>query len=278
MSVPGHAPYDYQALADLKTNNSILNNFNLGKIVNPISIISSGESQDIELFPALELIRKYQIVNQSDKKLEEATNELYLQEFYKGKMRSNTGKYVGMPVAEAKDMIKNELVTKGIADTMIELTSRPVKCRCGAECIVKILSDQWFINYGDQKWKTLTHECVNKMDIVPEDIRQEFNHVIDWLRQRACARKSGLGTKLPWDTSWIIESLSDSVIYMAYYIIAKYNSNLSNTQKLDPNQVNDSFFDYILLGKGKSDIVAGDCNMSTNLVEALELNFVTSIQ
>jgi len=136
MSVPGHAPYDYQALADLKINNSILNNFNLGKIVNPISIISSGESQDIELFPALELIRKYQIVNQSDKKLEEATNELYLQEFYKGKMRSNTGKYEGMPVAEAKDMIKNELVTNGIADTMIELTSRPVKCRCGAECIV----------------------------------------------------------------------------------------------------------------------------------------------
>jgi len=273
MSVPGHAPYDYQALADLKINNSILNNFNLGKIVNPISIISSSESQDIELFPALELIRKYQIVNQSDKKLEEATNELYLQEFYKGKMRSNTGKYEGMPVAEAKDMIKNELVTNGIADTMIELTSRPVKCRCGAECIVKILSDQWFINYGDQKWKTLAHECINKMDIVPEDIRQEFNHVIDWLRERACARKSGLGTKLPWDTNWIIESLSDSVIYMAYYIIAKYNSNLSNTQKLDPNQINDSFFDYVLLGKGKSEIVAGDCNMSTNLLEALRAEF-----
>ncbi|MGN6632849.1 MAG: leucine--tRNA ligase [Nitrososphaeraceae archaeon] len=273
MSVPGHAPYDYQALADLKINNSILNNFNLGKIVNPISIISSGESQDIDLFPALELIRKYQIVNQSDKKLEEATNELYLQEFYKGKMRSNTGKYEGMPVAEAKDMIKNELVTNGIADTMIELTSRPVKCRCGAECIVKILSDQWFINYGDQKWKTLAHECINKMDIVPEDIRQEFNHVIDWLRERACARKSGLGTKLPWDTNWIIESLSDSVIYMAYYIIAKYNSNLSNTQKLDPNQINDSFFDYVLLGKGKSEIVAGDCNMSTNLLEALRAEF-----
>ena len=227
MSVPGHAPYDYQALVDLKTNNSILDSFKLGKIVDPISIISSGDSQDIELLPALEVIRKYQIVNQSDKKLEDATNELYLQEFYKGKMRSNTGKYVGMSVAEAKDMVRNELVTNGIADTMIELTNRPVKCRCGAECVVKILDDQWFINYGDQKWKTLAHECVNKMDILPEEIRQEFNHVIDWLRERACARKSGLGTRLPWDTNWIIESLSDSVIYMAYYIIAKYNSNLT---------------------------------------------------
>ena len=80
-------------------------------------------------------------------------------------------------------MVRNELVTNGIADTMIELTNRPVKCRCGAECIVKILDDQWFINYGDQKWKTLAHECVNKMDILPEEIRQEFNHVIDWLRK-----------------------------------------------------------------------------------------------
>jgi leucyl-tRNA synthetase len=273
MSVPGHAPYDYQALADLKTNNLVLDNFNLGKIVEPISIISSGDSQDIELLPALEVIRKYHIMNQSDKKLEDATNELYMQEFYKGKMRSNTGKYVGMSVAEAKDMIKNELVTNGIADTMIELTNRPVKCRCGAECVVKILDDQWFINYGDQKWKTLAHECINKMDILPEEIRQEFNHVIDWLRERACARKSGLGTRLPWDPNWIIESLSDSVIYMAYYIIAKYDSNLSTMHKLDPNQINDSFFDYILLGKGKSEIVARDCNVSTNLVEALRDEF-----
>ena len=76
MSVPGHAPYDYQALVDLKTNNSILDNFKLGKIVNPISIISSGDSQDIELLPALEVIRKYQIVNQSDKKLEDTTKRI----------------------------------------------------------------------------------------------------------------------------------------------------------------------------------------------------------
>lgn len=31
-----------------------------------------------------------------------------------------------------------------------------------------------------------------------------------------------LGTKLPWDESWLIESLSDSTIYMAYYTIAHF--------------------------------------------------------
>ena len=85
MSVPGHAPYDYQALVDLKTNNSILDNFKLGKIVNPISIISSGDSQDIELLPALEVIRKYQIVNQSDKKLETRPTNCICKSFTKGK-------------------------------------------------------------------------------------------------------------------------------------------------------------------------------------------------
>ena len=30
----------------------------------------------------------------------------------------------------------------------------------------------------------------------------------------------GLGSRLPWDESWLIESLSDSTIYMAYYTVA----------------------------------------------------------
>lgn len=29
-----------------------------------------------------------------------------------------------------------------------------------------------------------------------------------------------LGTQLPWDEQWLIESLSDSTIYMAYYTVA----------------------------------------------------------
>jgi len=29
-----------------------------------------------------------------------------------------------------------------------------------------------------------------------------------------------LGTRLPWDEQWLIESLSDSTIYMAYYTVA----------------------------------------------------------
>ena len=35
-----------------------------------------------------------------------------------------------------------------------------------------------------------------------------------------CVCVSGSGTRLPWDERWLIESLSDSTIYMAYYTVA----------------------------------------------------------
>jgi leucyl-tRNA synthetase len=164
-----------------------------------------------------------------------------------------------------------------MADIMYELVNKPVRCRCGAECVVKLLSDQWFLNYSDKEWKGLAHECVSKMDIVPHDIRQEFDYVIDWLRERACARKSGLGTKLPWDEEWIIESLSDSVIYMAYYVIAKYvNSKAISSDDEDDNDDNnitDGFFDYILLGAGSADQVAKECRIPAYTVEQIRNEF-----
>lgn len=43
-----------------------------------------------------------------------------------------------------------------------------------------------------------------------------------WLQQWACSRSFGLGTRLPWDEQYLIESLSDSTIYMAYYTVAHY--------------------------------------------------------
>lgn len=42
-------------------------------------------------------------------------------------------------------------------------------------------------------------------------------------RVPACVRARPLvtiGTRLPWDEQWLIESLSDSTIYMAYYTVA----------------------------------------------------------
>ncbi len=42
-----------------------------------------------------------------------------------------------------------------------------------------------------------------------------------WLNQWACARTYGLGSVLPWDPQFLVESLSDSTIYMSYYTVAQ---------------------------------------------------------
>ncbi len=44
------------------------------------------------------------------------------------------------------------------------------------------------------------------MNILPNEIRSEFDKVLDWLRERACARQHGLGTKVPWDKEWLVEN------------------------------------------------------------------------
>ncbi|MGB9124770.1 MAG: leucine--tRNA ligase [Nitrosotalea sp.] len=266
MSVPAHAPFDYQALEDLKKE--ITKYPSLSKIqnINAIPIIATEGYGEI---PAHDIIIRLQIENQNSPKLEEATKEIYSKEFYSGKLKQNTGKFANKTVSEAKEEVKKWMLQTGNADILYELNETPIKCRCGAECVVKILNNQWFLNYSDPEWKMKVHSWINEMKILPEEIRNEFNNVVDWLRERACARQHGLGTKLPWDKNWIIESLSDSVIYMAYYTIAKYVNN----KEITSENTSDIFFDYIFLDKGTSEVVASQCKITPNLLEKIKKEF-----
>ena len=40
------------------------------------------------------------------------------------------------------------------------------------------------------------------------------------MKEWGCTRTQGLGTKLPWDQDFVVVSLPDSTIYMAYYTVA----------------------------------------------------------
>src|ERR671913_877527 len=81
----------------------------------------------------------------------------------------------------------------------------------------------------------------------------------------------GLGTKMPWDKEWIVESLSDSVIYMAYYVIAKYVN--SKAISGDNDSISDAFFDYVLLGSGSADEVAKECKLDEDTIEQIRNEF-----
>ncbi|MEM2522043.1 MAG: leucine--tRNA ligase [Candidatus Bathyarchaeia archaeon] len=271
MSVPGHAPYDYVALENIKADMAQIKAYGLDpKAVNAIKPISIIEVPSYSEIPAEDVVRKMGIREQTDPKLEDATKEVYRREFHNGRMKHNTGEYAGLPVAEAKEKVKQRLIAEGKATIMYELLNKPVKCRCGAECVVKIFEDQWFIDYGNPKWKALARKCLEKMEILPEELRDEYNYVIDWLREKACARKSGLGTRLPWDPKWIIESLSDSTIYMAYYTIVRHIKESG----IQPSQLTDDVFNYVFLGVGNVEKVAEKAGINVDVLEKMRREFL----
>jgi leucyl-tRNA synthetase len=271
MSVPSHAPFDYVALEQLKKGpKEVFDRFGLKPTemakLKPISLIELpgwGES------PAVDVVEKMGITDQNDPKLEKATKEVYSQEFHNGRLRGNTGQYASLTVDKAKDAVKEDLVADGRATTMYELME-PVQCRCGSDVLVKIFENQWFIDYGDQSWKELAHENLAGMEIIPRELRREYSHVIDWLDRKACARNVGMGTKLPWATDWIIESLSDSTLYMAYYTVIKD----INRVKPEAEVLTEEFWDYVFLGLGNVERVSETTGIAVEDMEAIRGQFM----
>ena len=261
MSVPAHAPKDYQALMDLKANGH-----ELASKLEPIPIIVTEGYGPI---PAKDICEKMGVSDQSDEKLEEATKELYLKEFTDGKLNEKCLEFNGEKVQFGRDKIRSWLQENGHLEKFPVLENAPVRCRCGAECVVKVLNNQWFLNYGDEEWKELARNCLDEMNILPNNIKTEFVEVIDWLHERACARQQGLGTKLPWDNDWIVESLSDSVIYMAYYTISRF----VNDGTVSPENLSREFFDYILLDKGDIVKVANTSKLSEDIINTIKKEF-----
>jgi len=270
MSVPAHAPFDYQALLDSKSGKNKSINSDLLKNIQNIEPISMINTEGLGNIPAKDIVEKMGILHQDDPKLEEATKEIYSKEFYEGILGDNTKQFAGKKISEAKDEIKEWITKVGSADILLELTNSPVKCRCGTECVVKLLSNQWFLDYSNKDWKQKAHRCFEGMNILPNEIRSEFDKVLDWLRERACARQHGLGTKIPWDKEWLVESLADSVIYMAFYIISKY----VNKKEINGNDLTDEFFDYVFYGKKDSEEIANKINITKEKLKEIRNEFL----
>jgi len=269
-SVPAHAPYDWLALKDLQENPEIAKKYDLDinvlKQIKPISIIEiEGEHQ----YPAIKLVEKMEITNQKDPKAEEATKILYKKEFHSGKLKENCGRYAGKLVNEVKELIIKDFKILEIADSMYDLP-QSVVCRCMTSCLVKILSDQWFLNYSDKVWKKKAKEVISNMTIYPESARQWFNGVVDWLREWACARTTGFGTPLPGGKGWLIGTLSDSTVYMAFYTI---NHHITNN-KIPPKSLTPAFFDYVFFGKGNLSDLSKQSKINTTLLEKMRAEFL----
>ena len=228
MSVPAHAPLDYLALRDSGLDSKIT-------LKQVLSLPGFG------LFPAKELVEKMGVKSQNDPKAEEATAEIYKKEAHSGVMVS--GEFAGLKGAEAKDKVRAKMISGKSALALYEISNSPIYSRYGGLVGVKIVKDQWFIDYGDDAWKGKTRECLSAMNILPEKTRHDYEYTIGWLKQKACTRSSGLGTRFPFDRTKMIEALSDSTIYMAFYTVSHI------ALAMEPEQLTAELFDYVFLGK-----------------------------
>ena len=150
--------------------------------------------------------------------MHEVTEALYQDEFLNGRLLDSYGQFAGEVIEDVRERFREHHRAAGRFDTMYEYTEEVV-CRCGADVEVSV-QDTWFIRYNDEAWQAKAREAVERMVAIPENTRKQYDDTIDWLEEWPCIRNYGLGTRLPWDEDFVIEPLSDSTIYMAYYTIA----------------------------------------------------------
>ncbi len=232
MSVPAHAPYDWIALVESKA---------------PIEAIKIIDVKGFGNNPAKEACDQLGIKTQTETdKLNEATDLVYKKEFHTGVLNERCGKYAGIKISEIKDTVKNDLIQRNLATTLKEF-SEAVICRCKEKVMIKQIPDQWFIKYSDEVLTQESKDAVTAMNIYPQEYKDELPKILDWFGDRAAIRRgSWLGTEFPYKKDWIIEPISDSTLYPAYYVISPY----VNQKKISIKEMTDEFFDYVFLGIG----------------------------
>lgn len=275
ISVPSDSPDDWMALSDLKNKQPFRELYGIkDEMVLPYEPIPIIEVADYGNLSAVKVCEDLKIKSQNDRdKLAIAKEKVYLKGFYDGKML--VPEYIGKKVNEVRKPIRTMLIHNKQAFIYME-PEKEVLSRSGDSCVVA-LCDQWYLDYGNEDWKEQVKGALNKLETFSEETRTRFDATLDWLREHACSRTYGLGTKLPWDESWLIESLSDSTIYMAYYTIAHLlqsgqliGNGQSSPLGIKPDQMTPEVWDYIFLGDEAS---VSTCSIPLDKLKVMRREF-----
>ncbi|XP_015982068.2 leucine--tRNA ligase, cytoplasmic [Rousettus aegyptiacus] len=248
-SVPSDSPDDFAALRDLKKKQALRVKYGIrDDMVLPFEPVSILEIPGFGGLSAVTVCDELKVQSQNDQeKLTEAKEKLYLKGFYEGIMLVD--EYKGQRIQDVKKIIRQKMIDAGDALVYVE-PEKQVMSRSGDECVVA-LCNQWYLDYGEENWKKLTTQCLKNLDTFCEESKRNFEASLDWLQAHACSRTYGLGTRLPWDEQWLIESLSDSTIYMAFYTVAHLlqGGNLRGQAEsplgIRPQQMTREVWDYV---------------------------------
>ncbi|GAM85172.1 hypothetical protein ANO11243_031760 [Dothideomycetidae sp. 11243] len=247
-SVPSDSPDDYATMMDLVKKAEY---YGIKKEWADLDILPIIQTEQYGNLTAKFLVEQMKINSPKDaKQLAEAKDLAYKEGFYKGTMIY--GEFKGKPVEVAKPLVRQALIDSGDAFNYAEPDGL-VMSRSGDECVAGHL-DQWYLNYGkaDPEWQgTVLDWIANpEFNTFSTEVKNSFEQTLNWLGQWACARSYGLGSKLPWDHSFLVESLSDSTIYMSYYTIAHllHGDIFGKTRgsaNVGAEQMTDEVWDYV---------------------------------
>ncbi|XDV39279.1 hypothetical protein PO909_008541 [Leuciscus waleckii] len=248
-SVPSDAPDDIAALRDIKKKQALREKYGIQDfMVLPFEPVPIIEIPGYGNLSAPLVCDELKIQSQNDReKLAEAKEKVYLKGFYEGIMLVEGFK--GQKVQDVKKPIQKMMVEKGEALIYME-PEKQVLSRSADECVVA-LCDQWYLDYGNEEWKKQAMGVLEALETFCDETRKNFEATLAWLQEHACSRTYGLGTRLPWDEQWLIESLSDSTIYMAYYTVAHLlqggvlNGQGPSPLGIRPEQMTREVWDYI---------------------------------
>lgn len=276
-SVPSDSPDDFATITDLAKKADY---YGIKK-----------EWAEFEIFPIIDtpsygdlcapfLVKKLKIASPKDtKQLEEAKELAYKEGFYQGVLK--VGEFKGEKVEIAKPKVRSQMIDAGDAFAYSE-PERKVVSRSGDDCIVALM-DQWYLDYGEQSWKETALKWVENADgkgleTWTAETKNSFEGVLNWLNQWACARSFGLGSKLPWDPQFLVESLSDSTIYMAYYTICHWlHKDIYGSEKglggVTPEQMTDEVWDAVFCRRDLSDDVVNSSNIPRETLESMRREF-----
>ncbi|XP_041972979.1 leucine--tRNA ligase, cytoplasmic isoform X2 [Aricia agestis] len=248
-SVPSDSPDDYAALVDLQKKPAFREKYGIkDEMVLPFKPVPILEIPEFGNLAAVHVYNKFKIQSQNDKdKLIQAKELVYLKGFYDGVLL--VGEFKGSKIQDVKKKLQTKLIQEGSAVVYYE-PEKTIISRSGDECVVA-LCNQWYLQYGEEKWKAQAERALAGINTYHDEVRKNFEATLNWLHEYAFSRTYGLGTKVPWDEQWVIESLSDSTIYNAYYTISHflqggtYRGNKENMLNIKPEQMTPDVWDYI---------------------------------
>ncbi|PSQ09623.1 leucine--tRNA ligase, partial [Halobacteriales archaeon QS_5_70_15] len=251
MSVPAHSPDDYLALQEASERaDDVAAEYGLDadavRAIEPVPVL---ELEGYGEVPARDAVQAAGVDSSDDPELHAVTEDLYQDEFHAGRLLESYGEFAGEVVEDVRERFREHHRDAGHFGAMYEFTEEVV-CRCGGDVEVAE-QETWFLRYNDEDWRAKTRRAVQRLDAVPENTREQYGHTIDWLEEWPCIRNFGLGTRLPWDEEFVIEPLSDSTVYMAYYTVAPH------VRDVPPEDLDREFFDALFYGPDGEDAPEG---------------------